>query len=108
MGDGQDGGLPGRGWSPIAQQTLPQRLLCLHIQGAGEVVEDEQGRLAHKHARRGRPLYLPARQTHAARPHDRGQPLFQGGYVWFQHGGVDGGRQVYVCGGQPQQDVFLQ
>ena len=44
--------------------------LGLHVERAGQVVEDQQLRLAHEHARRRGALHLPAGQPHAraARP----------------------------------------
>ena len=59
--------------------ALPQDALGLYIQRAREVIHYQQLRIAHEHARRGRALYLPARELDAPRAYYRVQTLFQFG-----------------------------
>ena len=53
----------------------PQQLLGLDIQRARQIVEHQQLRPAHEHARGGGALHLPAAEAHPALADHRVQPL---------------------------------
>ena len=85
------------------RKSLPQLLLSLHVQGARQIVEYQQLRVAHEHARRGATLHLPAGEAHATRPDQRIQTMRQPGYVILQHTQADGGVQVSLVLGRPSR-----
>ncbi len=70
VGDDQTGGLT------LGEDALPQGLLGVDVEGAGEVVEDEEFRLPDEHAGSAGPLDLPAGETHPPGANQRIQPRF--------------------------------
>jgi len=83
--DHQAGRASGAGKDP-----LPERALCLYVERAGEVVKDQQFRLAHKHTRRGGALKLSARDHDALGADHRVQAVFHIGQVLLHHRKLDG------------------
>lgn len=59
------------------RDTLPQLLLGLHVQCAGNVVEYQQLGITHEHAGCGCALHLPARELQSARADDGFEPGLQ-------------------------------
>ena len=73
----------------LGEDALPKRALGLDVQRAGEIVEDEQLRLADKHAGGGRALNLPSRELDALGAHHRVQSLLELVQVGLHHGEAD-------------------
>jgi hypothetical protein len=89
-------------------QSLPQLPLCLHIQCTGQVIKDQQFRIADKHTGSGRSLNLPARQPYPTWSNHRVQPFFQRSNVFFHHGRYHCFTQIHFIQGQTHQDVVAQ
>ena len=69
----------------ICTDTLPEVPLGLDIEGAGEIVKDQQFRGACEHTSRCSALDLAARELHAFGAQYRLQPINQRLYVSLQH-----------------------
>lgn len=81
-------------------------LFGLDVERAGEIVHDQQGRLAHKHARGGGSLCLPAGEAHATRADHRFQPVLQARYIWRQDGGLYRRSQPLLARRRPKEDIL--
>src|SRR5689334_21019559 len=71
--DGEAGG--------ARREAGPEQLFGLDIEGAGEVIDDQQFRVTHEHPRSGGSLYLPTGELNAARADLRLQALLQLGNI---------------------------
>ena len=108
MGNHQRSRCRGDWFFPGAEQPSPELSLGLHIQGAGQIVKDQQRRLPDKHAGRGGPLDLPAGETNTPRADHRIQPPLQSCDVGGEHGMIQGSSQIHLVFWQPQQDVVSE
>ena len=70
---------------PLFPRThaLPERALGLHVQGAGQVVDDQQLGIADQHSGGAGSLDLAAGQLDAARSDDRAEPVFELGQITY-------------------------
>ena len=62
---------------------LSQSALGLHVQGAGQVVDDQQLGIADQHSGGAGSLDLAAGQLDAARSDDRAEPVFELGQITY-------------------------
>ena len=74
----------------VGKDALPEGALGLDIQGAGEVVEDQQFGLADEHAGGGRALDLAAGELDALRADHGVQAILELAQIALHHGGIDG------------------
>ncbi len=92
-----------------AGQKPGQRLMQLPLGGGvqrrGGLVQDDDPRVGHNHARNRQPLPLPAGQAHALPPHFGIQPVRQRGDRLLQLGNVQRLPQRGVIGIAPQRQV---
>ena len=90
------------------KDPLPEQAFGLDVERAGEIVEDEQFRIAHEHAGGSAALNLSTRQAHAPRPHHRLQSFGHRRQIAFQHRSVNRAGQIDLFLGQAQEDIVAQ
>ena len=90
------------------KQPLPEGAFCLHVQGAAQIIDHQQLRLADKHPGRGRALDLTAGEFHPARADHGLQPLFQHLHVALHDRRPHRARQIRPRDWEAEQHVISQ
>src|SRR5689334_3220969 len=92
----------------LGKDSLPELLFGFNVQGAGEIVEDQQLRLTDKHACSRSSLHLSARELDTACPDHRLEIIIQFLQVTIHHSQFCGEINDIVRMIKPQQNVIPQ
>ena len=90
------------------EDALPELLLSLDIQRAGEIVEDDEFGFADEHSGGGGALHLSAREFDAARAHHRFEIVIQLFEVAVHHGEFGGFVDFVVAFVHAEQNIIPQ
>ena len=90
----------GGGVALSGEETLPKQPLRLHIECAGQVVENQEPGGSNEHTRGSRPLYLSAGELDPPTPHQRFEALVQVIKISLELSQLDGAIKVDTFLGQ--------
>src|ERR1700736_1105569 len=92
----------------VREQALPELAFRFYIERAGEVIEDQQFRVAYEHTRRRYTLRLSAGKFDAPRSDHCIESQFQLCYIMLQHGGVKSCCQRVLVFHDAGKNIFFE